>query len=62
MCETISKVVYFKLVGVWFVNQWITSGKNNIQLVELGPGRGTLASDILRVGHFNEFQPKIRIN
>jgi len=34
---------------VWFVNQWISSGKKNVQLVELGPGRGTLASDLLRV-------------
>ena len=40
-----------KLIGVWFVNQWIASRKNNVQLVELGPGRGTLASDILRVSH-----------
>ena len=40
-----------KLVGVWFVNQWITSGKNSVQFVELGPGRGTLASDLLRVSH-----------
>lgn len=40
---------YLKLVGVWFVNQWISSGKKNVQLVELGPGRGTLASDLLRV-------------
>ena len=38
-----------KLVGVWFVNQWISSGQNTVQLVELGPGRGTLASDLLRV-------------
>jgi len=44
-------IFWFKLVGVWFVNQWMTSGKKKLQLVELGPGRGTLASDVLRVNH-----------
>ncbi|KAK2550805.1 Protein arginine methyltransferase NDUFAF7, partial [Acropora cervicornis] len=43
--------VFGELVGVWFVNQWMTSGKKKLQLVELGPGRGTLASDVLRVNH-----------
>ena len=43
--------VFLKLVGVWFVNQWILSGKKKVQLIELGPGRGTLASDMLRVSN-----------
>ncbi|XP_068729458.1 protein arginine methyltransferase NDUFAF7, mitochondrial-like isoform X2 [Montipora capricornis] len=41
--------VFGELVGLWFVNQWLMSGKNKIQLIELGPGRGTLAFDVLRV-------------
>ena len=44
-------IFWFKLVGVWFVNQWMTPGKKKLQFVELGPGRGTLASDLLRVNH-----------
>ncbi|OCH86620.1 DUF185-domain-containing protein [Obba rivulosa] len=42
--------VFGELVGVWFLSQWMLHGKSReIRLVELGPGRGTLMSDILRV-------------
>ena len=33
------------------MNQWKISGKEKLQLVELGPGRETLASDVLWVNH-----------
>ncbi|XP_077342688.1 protein arginine methyltransferase NDUFAF7, mitochondrial isoform X2 [Lithobates pipiens] len=44
-----------KLIGIWCVSEWISGGKSkSLNLVELGPGRGSLMGDILRV--FNQFQ------
>ncbi|KAH7341536.1 S-adenosyl-L-methionine-dependent methyltransferase [Rhizoctonia solani] len=41
--------VFGELVGIWLVSQWLEHGQNRpIQIVELGPGRGTLMDDILR--------------
>lgn len=37
-------------MGIWLLSQYLNSGaKHDIQLVELGPGRGTLMDDVLRV-------------
>ncbi|GLB40232.1 hypothetical protein LshimejAT787_0801030 [Lyophyllum shimeji] len=42
--------VFGELVGVWFLTQWKQAGMPPaIRLIELGPGRGTLMDDILRV-------------
>lgn len=40
----------FQLVGVWILSEWMGAGQpKQLQLVELGPGKGSLASDVLRV-------------
>jgi hypothetical protein len=46
-----------QLVGIWLLSQWLhpSTGrplKSKLRIVELGPGRGTLMDDILRVRKF----------
>ncbi|EDW42628.1 GM26109 [Drosophila sechellia] len=48
-----------KLVGIWLVSEWRKMGcPSPFQLVELGPGRGTLARDVLKV--LTKFKQKYR--
>ncbi|KAF0381415.1 DUF185-domain-containing protein [Gigaspora margarita] len=42
------KLARYSLMGIWFLTQWQSQGKpDKIQVVELGPGRGTLLYDML---------------
>lgn len=51
--------IFGELVGLWFIAEWISQGqpKQGVQLIEVGPGRGTLMDDMLRVSPIQS-QPK----
>ncbi|KAL9005122.1 MAG: hypothetical protein Q9188_002076 [Gyalolechia gomerana] len=42
--------VFGELLGVWLVAEWMLQGrkKQGVDIIEVGPGRGTLMDDILR--------------
>ncbi|CAN5325963.1 SAM-dependent methyltransferase [soil metagenome] len=61
--------MFGEMIGLWCVDLWILAGRPDIAYVELGPGRGTLASDALRAMasaglrpdvHFVETSPVLR--
>ena len=42
--------IFGEMIGIWLLNEWRSMNcPNPFFLVELGPGRGTLMSDVLRV-------------
>lgn len=49
--------IFGELLGVWLMTEWMAQGKRSrgVELVELGPGRGTLMDDILRVSFDHVF-------
>lgn len=52
--------IFGELIGIWFVAEWITQGRpmTGVELIEVGPGRGTLMDDMLRVWYSERIDPK----
>ncbi len=42
--------VFGELIGAWAVDVWMQLGQPAFNLIECGPGRGTLMADIMRIG------------
>jgi NADH dehydrogenase [ubiquinone] 1 alpha subcomplex assembly factor 7 len=52
--------MFGELIGLWLTDLWVRMGaRKRIHYVELGPGRGTLATDALRTGRRYDFDPQI---
>ncbi|MDI1485969.1 MAG: hypothetical protein OHK93_004158 [Ramalina farinacea] len=51
--------VFGELLGVWLVAEWMTQGKisKGVEIIEVGPGRGTLMNDMLRVWYGSIVKP-----
>jgi NADH dehydrogenase [ubiquinone] 1 alpha subcomplex assembly factor 7 len=54
--------IFGELCGIWFMTEWMGQGRKSsgVQLIEMGPGRGTLMSDMLRtIAQFKTFAKSI---
>lgn len=51
--------MFGELIGAWIADLWDRAGRTAVAYVELGPGRGTLAADALRVMAKAGMQPAV---
>ena len=54
--------MFGELLAIWLLDIWLSLGKIKINIIELGPGNGSLMSDIIRVAKkYPEFLNQISI-
>ncbi len=52
--------MFGEMIGLWLADLWIRAGRDEaVHYVELGPGRGTLARDALRVMKRHGLEPRV---
>ena len=56
--------LFGEMLGIWCVHLWRENGEpSSFRLVELGPGRGTLASDVVRLSRqFSGFDEALKVD
>ncbi|WP_262694617.1 class I SAM-dependent methyltransferase [Kordiimonas aquimaris] len=56
--------MFGEMIGLWLADRWINMGRpTSVNLIELGPGRGTLMADILRAtAAVHDFQDAIDVH
>ncbi|KAF6233739.1 hypothetical protein HO173_007951 [Letharia columbiana] len=49
--------IFGELLGIWLVTEWMSQGRvsHGVEVIEVGPGRGTLMDDMLRT--LSNFKP-----
>ena len=54
--------MFGELIGLWLADMWINAGRVQlVHYVELGPGRGTLAKDVLRSAKRYGLEPAVHL-
>ncbi|MCB2047310.1 MAG: SAM-dependent methyltransferase [Novosphingobium sp.] len=52
--------MFGEFIGLWLADMWVKAGRDDlVHYVELGPGRGTLAKDVLSVTRRYGLEPKV---
>lgn len=56
--------MFGEMVGAWLTDLWLQMGQpDRVQLIELGPGRGTLAADVMRtISSWPEFKAAVSLH
>lgn len=54
--------MFGELIGLWLADMWIRAGRHApVHYVELGPGRGTLARDVLAAARQHGLEPSVHL-